>query len=235
MVKRIQAVELSPATVEAIAQSLPTPRSKRHKELLPKILREWGRSELRNHLSREPRAIIRRRIKNLETVKQKAAQLRKAVDAVDHVGRLSIVAEIVAKGRRLENIPRGEFEDQVKRLNDERDYLTKLAGISPRQYWKTGRGRPRNVAAYLALQDAAAIYEWFTGRNAARNVDRIDGAESGPFFRFASTLWPIIFGSDAGLPAAMKNWANSRSQLDERSALIANIDLRYPTWGIFER
>ena len=34
----------------------------------------------------------------------------------------------------------------------------------------------------------------------------------------------------------MKNWAEWREQYKrERSALITNIALRYPTWGIFER
>ena len=82
---------------------------------------------------------------------------------------------------------------KLKRLKEQRDYLAQLAAISPKRYWNTGRGRPRNLAAYLVLQDAAAIYEWFSGKKAARGVSPVDGKESGPFFRFASTLWPIIF------------------------------------------
>jgi hypothetical protein len=59
--------------------------------------------------------------------------------------------------------------------------------------------------------------------------------EIGPFFRFASALWPAIFGNGTvGLPAAMKNWASARKHYDERSALIANMALRHPEWGLFQ-
>jgi hypothetical protein len=121
-------------------------------------------------------------------------------------------------------------------LNEETDFLSKLSAIAPEKLWKSGPGQPRNLRAHLVLQDAAAIFEWLTGMKAARGVDRIGAFETGPFFRFASTLWPEVFGNGVvGLPAAMKNWAQYRSQYNERSALVANIALRHPTWGIFER
>ena len=138
----------------------------------------------------------------------------------------------------FENRRRGfnDFDEQVKRLKEQRDYLAQLAAISPKRYWNTGRGRPRNLAAYLVLQDAAAIYEWFSGKKAARGVSPVDGKESGPFFRFASTLWPIIFEKGcAGLPAAMRNWAVGRARFSERSPFIANLAMHNPTWRIFER
>ena len=125
---------------------------------------------------------------------------------------------------------------KLKRLKEQRDYLAQLAAISPKRYWNTGRGRPRNLAAYLVLQDAAAIYEWFSGTKAARGVSPVDGKESGPFFRFASTIWPIIFEKGcAGLPAAMRNWAVGRARFSERLPFIANLAMHNPTWRIFER
>jgi hypothetical protein len=86
------------------------------------------------------------------------------------------------------------------------------------------------------MLDAAAIFEWLTKLKAARVVDRASGDEVGPFWRFLEAVWPVVFGKgDEGLRAAMKNWAQWRSLYHEQSALIANMALRHPTWGIFER
>ena len=229
--KRNAAPEFLPTNLREIVESLPTPQSKRHSDLLPQVLREW-RNELQEHLSRESVATTRHRLQDLESVKTKAGQLLKALDAIDQHGRLSIVREMFENRRGGFN----DFDEQVKRLKEQRDYLAQLAAISPKRYWNTGRGRPRNLAAYLVLQDAAAIYEWFSGKKAARVVSPVDGKESGPFFRFASALWPIIFEKGcAGLPAAMRNWAVGRARFSERSPFIINLAMHNPTWRIFER
>jgi hypothetical protein len=207
------------------------------RKLLPQILEEWDRTDLREHLSRESRAITRDRIRKLEIVKKCAGQLLNALADVDERGHTAIVAQmIIADGRRVLDVGQAEIVDRTTRLNQERQFLANLKGIAPENFWSFRPGQPRNVASYLVLQDAASIFEWLSGTKAARGVNRIDATEAGPFFRFASTLWPAIFGQGVvGLPAAMKNWARWRSAYQERSALIANIALRHPTWGIFER
>ena len=185
----------------------------------------------------ESRAITRERVRKLEIVKKRARELLKALDDIDTHGRSAIQAQmIIADGRSLLSISRAEFTRGTTRLTEERDFLAKPGAIAPREFWKLGPGQPSNLPAYLVLQDAAALFEWLTGTKAARGVDRIDGSESGPFFRFASVLWPVVFGKGtAGLPAAMKNWAQWRSRYHERSELISNMALGHPTWGIFER
>ena len=240
VMKRNAAPEFLATNLREIVESLPTPQSKRHRDLLPQVLREW-RNELQEHLSRESVATTRHRLQDLESVKTKAGQLLKALDAIDQHGQLSIVREMVENRRRLDSVTpqlqyaRAHFSDQNKRLKEGRDYLAQLAAISPKRYWNTGRGRPRNLAAYLVLQDAAAIYEWFSGKKAARGVSPVYGRKAVPL-RFASTLWPIIFEKGcAGLPAAMKNWADGRSRFSERSPFIANLAMHNPTWRIFER
>jgi hypothetical protein len=118
-------------------------------------------------------------------------------------------------------------------LDQYSQFVTDLTNIKPKEFWKLGQGQPRNVKAYLVLQDAAAIYEWATGTTATREVDRETGSEVSPFFKFASILWPMIFGNgEAGLKAAIKNWAAWRKKHDERSALIVNIALRHREWGL---
>jgi hypothetical protein len=143
---------------------------------------------------------------------------------------------IIAEGKRFWEISPTEFSDRQARLRQEVDYIAKLGAITPKQFWQISRGRPRNIAAYKVLQDAAAMFEWLTDTTATREVDRFEGTETGPFFEFASILWSAVFRKDiAGLPAAMKNWAAARSKYKEDSALVGNIALRYPTWRVFER
>jgi hypothetical protein len=125
-----------------------------------------------------------------------------------------------------------------ERLKDEDDFLRKLAAATARLIDEldeslSGR-RPRNIPAYLVMLDLAAIFEWLTHRKAARGVDRIDHTETGPFWRFAESVWLLAFGSALGLKAAMKNWAEARNEYHEHSSFLYNLAMRRPEWGIFE-
>jgi hypothetical protein len=112
----------------------------------------------------------------------------------------------IAKGKSFFDVSPTEFSDQQARLSQEVDYLAKLGAITPKKFLQQSRGRPRKIAEYKVLQDAAAIFEWLTDTKATRVVDRIEGIDIGLFFRFASILWPVIFRKGvAGLSAAMKN------------------------------
>jgi hypothetical protein len=220
------------AGVEAIAESLPTPSFPRRRKLLPKILHEWSAHELRDHLSREPRDIIRRRATKQKLLAKCARQLLGALDALDDNDLGHVAYQMRQRGRTSD---RSEIVKINNWLDEAPEFLGKLASISPQHFWNLKRGQPRNLIAYLVLRDAAAIFEWYSGKKAARTVDRVNATESGPFFRFARVLWPIIFSDVAGLPAAMKNWAFARSKFKEPSPLIVNIGLRHPEWGLFER
>jgi hypothetical protein len=221
--------------VEALHCVLPKPLCTRRSKLLPKILKEWASTELEEHLSRESRAEIRERIKRLDTVTKLARQLREALDKLDQLDRSSIVLQIIRKERGTEEIGRNELIHRTALLMWLSDYLARVGGVRPSEIWKPGRGQPPNIAAYLVLQDAAEIFEWLTGVRATREVDRDDKTETGPFFQFASILWPVIFRKGTeGLPAAMKNWAAWRKEYNERSALIVNISARRPRWGLFK-
>jgi hypothetical protein len=222
-----------------LQNDLPKPLNERRCRLLPKILQEWGRTDLQQHLALElSGAIIRTRIKKLEAVRKGALQLMKAINSVDEESRNALVAQmaIAERGGYTPGVFRGaDFATRDERLREESEFLAKLAAVRPHEYWPLKSRQPRTIAAYLVLQDAAAIYKWLTGRRAARGVDRITARESGPFFRFASTLWPVVFGKGtAGLPSAMKTWDENRRQSRERSPLLFNMASRHPTWGIFE-
>jgi hypothetical protein len=181
-----------PDRAKSIADSLPEPICSRRRELLPQILREWSRTDLQRHLSMGSRMIIKERIERLELVRKCARELSQALDAIDQTGRNMIVSEMLrAEGRSLYDTSRSELAGVYRRLDEESYFLSKLAVIDPRKTRKLGSGRPRNFVAYLVLLDAAAIFEWFTGKKAARGVHRSNANETGPFFRFASVLWPL--------------------------------------------
>jgi hypothetical protein len=97
-------------------------------------------------------------------------------------------------------------------------------------------GQPRNKAAYLVLLDLAAIFKRLTGLKPEREVSRIDSRETGAFYCFCEAVWPLVFDCGVGgLAAAMKNWARDHQKYNESSALIANLQLRHPSWGVLRR
>ena len=216
---------------------MPSPVCAQRRKLLIQLLREWEHTGLKNHLSLARPAIITARIKSQESVKKCARDLLDALKASNRLyehNKTANVAQMLPEGRQIFDLSRKELEKQIQRLNEEQAFLAKLATISPKDFWKPRRGQPPNFAAYLVLQDAAAIFEWFSGKRAARNVDRVDGSETGTFFRFVSVLWPVIFnGGTAGLQSAIRNWAVLRKRHEEQSALIYNINMRHPEWGLF--
>jgi hypothetical protein len=98
---------------------------------------------------------------------------------------------------------------------------------------KPRRGRPRNILTYLVMMDIAAVFEYLTDTAATRQVDRSTHEETGPFREFAGAIWSIVIGSDDGLSAALKNWAEGKKRHAECSPLIVNIAMRHPEWGLF--
>jgi hypothetical protein len=221
-------LEFSAEQIKAIADSLPEPACERHRELFPQVLREWGQTDHANfvrRLSMETRQAQRDRIGKEEEAIGLAGELLGALDCLDSAW---LVAKVFrANGRTLEETSRAERADALRRLNEVRDFLTKSAWPEPTHSFS--RGQPRKFVPYLVLQDAAAIFEWYTGTKAARAINSNLGKDSSRFYRFASVLWPIIFGQARhGLSNAMKIWAEGRSGFGERSALLANINLRHP-------
>ena len=97
---------------------------------------------------------------------------------------------------------------------------------------KSKAGQPRNLTADLTLLDLAEIYNWATGIEPTRIVDRDTGEETGGFYNFSAVLWRILFGNEKGLDSAMKRWEKHKDT--EKSAVISNMRLRTASWGLFE-
>jgi hypothetical protein len=77
-------------SAEALRGVLPKPLCTRRCELLPQVLEEWERSALGEHLSREPRADFRKRIKKRDTVTKLARHLHESLDNLEQEDRQAL-------------------------------------------------------------------------------------------------------------------------------------------------
>jgi hypothetical protein len=169
---------------EAIVRILPKPLSQHRCELLPRILEEWGSTDLPHHLARESRVIIRKRIEMLKKVKSSAHQLSDALKKLDTRDQTTLLMQMtIAEGKSILDVSPAQFSDQQARLSQEIDYLEMLGAIRPTELLEVSRGQPRNIIAYKVLQDAAAIFEWLTETQATREVDRTDGTETRTYLK----------------------------------------------------
>ena len=222
-------ITFSDEAIAEIEKTLDLKLSGTRRELLKRVLLEWGCTDLVEHLCREPRPILKKRIDRLTQVKTLARELLEALNTLE----ANDLGGLVWRGHY---VSKTEYKRQLERLVEASQFIADLGTIAPEVFWPLKGPRPKTISAYLVLQDAAAIFEWLTKTMATREVDRDTHSEKNSlFFRFASILWPVTFKKGTtGLPSAIKNWAAWRKKFGEHSALITNIALRHPTWGIFE-
>jgi len=224
--------EFTDDDIRHIRAWLPKQVDNRRLKLLPQILREWARADLPQHFGRDSPAAQRARRERLTRLGKIADQLVGALDGLDKRDRGTLAGQIgAAEGQEEEVI---FDEENKKRLEDTRNFVAALATAAKRPLWEPGPGRARNICAYLVMMDVAAIFEYLTDTEATRQVDRNTREERGPFRDFAGAIWSVLFGSDYGLSAALKNWAYGSKKYGECSHLIENIALRHPEWGIFD-
>lgn len=209
--------------VEQIRASLPKGIDERRLNLL---LDEWSRTDLREHLSRDTPAATRKRFAQLTKVGKCATHLRQALEALDQRGWAWTAQEMGREdGRPLFSVSHERVAEMKERLKQGYEFLKMIEAASLKLLEEDARGpgQPRNIRAYLVMKDLAAIFEWLTGRKAARGVDRTDHTETGPFFRFAQSIWPVVFGNAHGLKAAMKNFVEARKLYQEHSPFLYNV------------
>jgi hypothetical protein len=216
--------------LKRIEASLPNGVDHRRRQRLPRVMQEWARTDLREHLSRESQATRRARRQQVQAVERCTRDLLQSIEALDPTGQFSIVHEMAGEQPR-----RTELEQWNQEFDSAMALLYRLVDSHPSAIWASSRGQPRNISAYLIIKDIAAIYEWATGSKASRRFDAYkDEDQEGPFWQFASAIWLAIYGTDHGVHAAFKNWAAARRRFGEQSALISNIAMRHPSWGLFE-
>jgi hypothetical protein len=192
--------------VHQIAKALRVEANLHRLSLLPRVLHEWAEVYLTEYASVETsRAFAPIEAARYKRIAGGAKELKHAIDAVIEAGDQSLIAfELGRAGRSIPNRERHEHFSQ--KLMEHRQFLDDLqAAVESLQgKLKKGPGQPRNIFAYLVILDLAAIFEWLTGRTAEREVDRMEGRETGAFYHFCAAVWPLVFNSETrGLPAAI--------------------------------
>ena len=223
--------------------ALPGCTDDRKRQLVPMILAEWGRIDIGEYLSLPLSQQVRAEHGALEKVASCANKLARALSSLGP-GSRSAVAYHLSKGKvGAETALEWYYgiRDTDRRLGEMPARLDRLSAAVTATAVEWGSPRPRRGSAihYLILKDLAAIFEFATEQWSGRRVHtdaHVDaGQDYGPFWHFANTIWPMVFGSTNGLSYAVKFWAKARERHGEGSAVIANMDLRHPEWRIFER
>jgi hypothetical protein len=230
----------SDEAVGAIIQALPANVIPERRKLLPRLLRDWVDHELPYRLYRENPANVRERQSRLQAVASRAEDLCEALAALDRQATfwLAMQSATHETGKSFVRLNQSDVTQARERLQSVENWARKLAEASRdlSESQAKGRGRPRAIIPYLVMFDLEAIFEFVTGTRAERRVRGEDhhehGKEYGPFWDFVQPIWGMIFGSHAGLSAAMKNWSSARNKFGDTSAILANIAFRHPEWRI---
>jgi len=229
-------VSFSVGEVSLIAQSLPAQANPRRLTMLPLILAEWGRTDLPEYFGQEPTPERATRNARLKSVAAKSGKLAHALRTLTPMD-LDFIAFALSQDRQPTANPPRRYDVMQSEIAEITGVIATLETISEGATAAVHvgrRGQPMNLKSHLVLRDLAAIYQYVTGKPATRSTDRETGRGSGPFWEFAKAVWPVVFeNADDGLSAALKVWAGNPSKASESSALLANIDLRHPEWGIF--
>lgn len=192
-----------------------------------RVLRTWAELDLPEYAAAcETRSDLISSRSPVGAFLELASKMSSAMREIEQSGHFDILALAIQHPRAI------RAEDQSSA--ETREALRALKRNLPRwvhngrefqQLTKARPGNPRNSTADRVLLDIVDIYEAFTGDPASRKFDRIDGIETGTFYRFAETVWSVVFGNGAnGLPAAIRRWEPERSI--NQGVLIANMKLR---------
>jgi hypothetical protein len=233
---------LTKEQIDALIDALPGCESPHRREMLPLIVEEWSWTDLEEHLTRPTREQIRAQRDQLKRVAGRAAKLAEAIAVLDLTPRFAVARQLLHPGTNTPAVdPSFQSNQRMDRtLENCPARLQRLAAAAEQvvKDWAPPSLRTEMLQRYLVLQDLAAIYEWATRRPAGRRVktdaDEDSGQAYGPFWEFARTLWPMVFGSEKGLDHAMKTWAKGRRYFGELSPLIENMRLHHPEWRIFD-
>jgi hypothetical protein len=228
------------AQVDTLVLALPGCTDADRRLLLRRIFKEWGRIDLEEHLTRRTPKQIRAERRQIDKVVNRARKLARALSEVEGVGRFAIASQLLEMEAGSE-VSRLSYEDRRegdRRLSEEPKRLEALAKAAAKAStaFVPVPLRHFTLIRYLVLLDLAAIYEWATRQGAGRRVktDISDdaGMTYGPFWDFASTAWPLIFKSTAGLDYALKTWAEGKRRYKDTSAIMWNLHMRHPQWRI---
>jgi hypothetical protein len=218
-------------------------------ELLPLILVDWGRVELKEHLKYPSPVEDRAQQRQLKNLSRYATGLAQSISCLNSsVSALIVDQQLSAfvphkPGSEVLVLRAGVTQEQLleadRRLAEMPATLKNIAiaAENAAAEWQPHPMRPITLRGHLVLRDLATIFEYTTGERASRKTHvephEDAGREYGAFFDLSCAAWQIIFKSRRGLSYRLQQWAEKRKNCDGPSPLIANISLRHPEWRIF--
>jgi hypothetical protein len=139
--------------------------------LLPRVLREWGRTDLDEHLARVTREQVRAEQEQMKKVAQRASELAQALAKLGPDVTFAVAPFLAADGDDSGEPTYEQALAAAGRLAAEPAELQRRAkaALDVEAGWKPP-GRDAPVISYLVLQDVAAIFEWATATRAERRV-----------------------------------------------------------------
>jgi|SRR5580700_5487869 hypothetical protein len=231
----LEPIEFTDRHVRLIRGSLPLGVDSERTKLLPRLLREWARVELRWWLSSIPLPALATQRQRLGRVATRAAALVQVLDDLEELDRWALVDQLgIAEGLAGHRVYRNQ--ENKHRIDEWRGLTATISTAASQPAWKPRRGQPRKNPAQLVLMDLAGLFEYLTGLRASRSVPRTGeeaGKEAGPFLEFARAVWPVIFeDADHGLLSQLREWGEGGSK---KSPVIYSIAARRPKWGIISK
>jgi hypothetical protein len=231
------AVCFTSEAVASISAALPSGAPPERVALLPEILQAWASEDLREHLSREGRQLVKRRGRRLATISDKARSTLDAVDKLDEVGQF-----LIARGPQMQREARmgnsrwgriglpflgpDDIGEAERRRDEALSWLSDLIETIAEPSQKPPPDK--KTVSYLIVLDLAAIFEIVTcAPPTRRNNPLSDTSQSyGPFWDFTNAVCESLSGIrsiDRAMKDVMKLYPEK-----EYSAFVANLQFRHP-------
>ncbi len=228
-----RAVEFTDKALADIIAVLPMETPPERAALLPELLRAWAGEELREHLSRESRAAINKRRRELAAVALNARHFLDSVRTLDRKG-LFLLAWETQLQHEIGSVatPIDRWPDDIERGKRRRDEA--LSWLSDMiDAIATPREKPlpdKRTLGYLVALDLAAIYELVTCTAPTRRnkPDAEDGHRAyGPFFDFVSRVCNFI-GDTGSIDTAIRLVLRFYPER-QFSTFVSNLQFRHPS------
>jgi hypothetical protein len=205
----ISVVDFSDKALKEALAALPPRTPLERMKLLPPVLRAWARKDLREHLSREGRAVVRKRGARLQSIKKQTNDLLLAFSELDELSLFEL-----ALRPQLQHQSGDPWKVNVEIASRRRDEAISWLNALVEALNEPQPNPPpdRSTRHYLVIRDMAAIFELISGEAATRRTEFDAGTPYGPFWSFVKALWSAIYGDERGLQNAVKIWAQEAAR-----------------------
>jgi hypothetical protein len=229
-------VQFTDEALANIAAKFPAETPPERKALLPLLLRAWAKEDLREHLSREGRAVAMERRRELAAAGDRARNLLNTLEALDEHARFLLAVEPQLRHEARTSSPRwadlgltDDTEAGERRRDDALSWLRDLADAFAKSPAKLPSDK--RTRSYLVVLDLAAIFELVTCmKPTRRNNPYADSQAYGPFWEFVSRVCAPL-NRVRSLDRAIRDVLTFYPT--EYSPFVANLQFRHP--GLWQK